>query len=449
MVDYPAVAAAKTPVFELLYRSFRDKHLTGARADDGRLRAFRDFQADKGKSLEQLATFQALSEHFDAKPWRQWPAAYRDPNSAEVAAFVDSHRERIEYHQYLQWQADRQANGAQERARRAGMSIGLYHDLALAPDGSGAEVWANQGLFAQGATLGAPPDVLNHLGQNWGLPPYVPDAMRSDAYRQWSGVIRAIMGRGGAMRVDHAIGLERMFWVPEGASAADGGYVRYPVDDLFGVLALESVRAESLLIGEDLGTLPEGFQSRMRDYGMLSYRLLYFSQDKQGQFLKPSRDPSLATVAVTTHDLATLRGYWSARDLRIREDIHLFPSQAVRDESFAGRARDRLALIRALKGEGLLPASVADESDMTDELVEAVYRYIARTPSLFLLLGLEDVTGEEEQANLPGTVDEHPNWRRKLSVTLEDLAKDQRLRRLAEAITAERKARARPVDSSA
>jgi 4-alpha-glucanotransferase len=358
-----------------------------------------------------------------------------------VVRFAEQNIEQVEFHEYLQWQAERQLEAACEQARKVGMKLGLYHDLALAPDGSGAEAWANPALFAEGATLGAPPDLWNQLGQNWGLPPYVPLALRTDAFSQLSGVIRAIMARGGALRIDHAIGLERMFWIPEGMGPSDGGYVRYPVDEMFAIIALESVREKSLIVGEDLGTLPEGFHKRMQAAAMLSYRLLYFEQDKRGEFATPPRYPALATVAVTTHDLATLPGYWLARDLHVREELAQFPSDDVKNASFKLREKDRRAMVRALKREGLLPQSVGDDSDLTDEIMTAVYRFIARTPSLLMLLSLEDVAGEKDQANLPGTVDQHPNWQRKLSLSLEDMRTNERLRTLARVVEAERKPR--------
>ena len=436
LVDYGQVLSLKHPIFEQLYRSFRERHL--AQADDARAQDFRAFQTSRGEALYRFALFEALSETFRGESWRQWPVPYRDPNTPETRAFAEQHRERIEFHEYLQWQADHQASGAQEAALSAGMTLGLYHDLALAPDGNGAEIWANQGLFACGATLGAPPDLWNQLGQNWGLPPYIPEALRHDAYSQWSHVIRAIMSHGGAIRVDHAIGLERMFWIPEGAGPADGGYVRYPVDELFGVLALESARQKSVVVGEDLGTLPDGFHDRMKAAAMLSYRLLYFEQDKRGEFIAPRRYPPLAAVAVTTHDLATLPGYWQGHDIEVRAALNQFPSADIKATSVKLRERDRRALIRALVREGLLPRDTASNGPLTDDILDAIYRFIARTPSMLMLLGIEDAAGETEQANLPGTVDQHPNWQRKLSLSVEGLKASGRLQALARAIVEER-----------
>jgi (1->4)-alpha-D-glucan 1-alpha-D-glucosylmutase len=442
LVDYERIALAKRPAFEAVYRSFCENHLgpTDGGAATDRAAAFRRFQRLKGQSLEQLGLFQALSEHFGAdKDWRQWPAAYRDPESPEVASFGAAHRERIEFFQYLQWQADQQLAAASAAAEAAGMPVGLYHDLALAPDGDGAETWANQTLLAQGVRLGAPPDEWNHKGQNWGLPPYNPCELRAAAYRPFGAVIRANMQHAGALRLDHAMSLERLYWIPEGAEPQDGGYVRYPVDDLIGVLALESHRHECLVIGEDLGTLPEGFQQRMRSAAMLSYRLLYFSQDEDGRFSRPQRYPAPAAVAVGTHDLATLAGYWHGRDLDIRTELGLYPSEAAHAAFREERARKRRELIRALKREDLLPTGFPEDGgEFSFDLVTAIYRFLARTPARLLLLNPDDVFGEENQINMPGTTSEHPNWKRKMLLELERLENDPRMVAIANAICEER-----------
>lgn len=441
LVDYEKVAALKRPVLELLYDSFRGKHLVSGDGTSARVQDFRRFQREKGESLEQLGLFQALSEHFGPNTsWPQWPAAYRSPRSPEVADFARSHRKRIEFFHYLQWQAAEQLAKASMVAGAAGMAVGLYHDLALAPDAGGAEAWANQSLLAQGARLGAPPDDWNQKGQNWGLPPYNPLALTAAAYRPFAAVIRANMQHGGALRIDHAMGLERMYWIPEGADAHEGGYVRYPVDELIGILALESQRQKCLVIAEDLGTLPQGFHERMRKAAMLSYRLLYFTRDAKGGFLTPRRYPHPAAVAVATHDLATLAGYWRGRDLEVRSRLGLYPSQAAQKAAVAQRAHDRRELIRALKREGLLASDHAEDGSFFSlDLALAVYRFLARTPARLLLLSPADVLGDEDQVNMPGTVSEYPNWRATLSLELERLERDPRLQAVVSAINEERK----------
>jgi len=441
LVDYEKVAALKRPLLELLFDSFCYKHLEAGECTSARAREFRRFQRDKGESLEQLGVFQALSEHFGPDTsWPRWPAAYRTPQTPEVAAFARSHRQRVEFFHYLQWQAAEQLAKASRVAGAAGMAVGLYHDLALAPDAGGAEAWANQSLLAQGARLGAPPDDWNQKGQNWGLPPYNPLALTAAAYRPFVAVIRANMQHGGALRIDHAMGLERMYWIPAGADPHEGGYVRYPVDDLIGILALESQRQKCLVIAEDLGTLPRGFHERMRTAAMLSYRLLYFARDAKGGFLAPRRYPAPAAVAVATHDLATLAGYWHGRDLEARARLGLYPCEAAQKAAVAQRARDRRELIRALKREGLLrPDHAEDGSAFSLDLALAVYRFLARTPARLLLLSPADIFGDEDQVNMPGTVSEYPNWRATLSVELERLERNPRLRAVATAIGEERK----------
>jgi 4-alpha-glucanotransferase len=437
LVDHEGVAAAKLPILELLYRSFRERHLDAE--DSERAADFRAFQESGGQSLERFCTFQALAERFGPGPFHEWPAGYRNPASAEVAAFATEHRERIEYFLYLQWVAHRQLAQASTAAREAGMGIGLYHDLAVGTDACGAEAWAYQDLLAHGATIGAPPDDWNLKGQNWGMPPYNPIALREAAFRPFIEVLRANMAHGGALRVDHVMALERLFWIPAGASPADGAYVSYPVDELIGILALESQRQKCLVIGEDLGTVPEGFRERMRRSAMLSYRLLYFAQDEQGRFLPPRRYPAAAAVAANTHDIATLAGYWSGRDLDLRASLDLFPSEEMKTQAYERRTRDRAALLSALRREGLLSADYDPTgTELTPVLVRAIILFLARTPSRLLLVDLADVLGELEQVNVPGTVDEHPNWRRRLPVELEALERDSRLVDLAAAIGAAR-----------
>lgn len=443
MVDYQRVAALKRPVLELLYRTFRERHLGAANEPppSDRGAAFRRFQSLGGRELEKLALFQAISEHFG--PGTQathWPRDYRDPDSGKVREFAAAHAERVEFFQYLQWLADQQLSAAAQTAHREGSEIGLYHDLALAPDRNGAEAWGNSGLFAQGVTLGAPPDDWNLKGQNWGLPPYSPLALRQAGYRPFIDVIRANMRHAGALRLDHAMWLERMYWIPEGMGAHDGGYVRYPIDDLMGILALESHRQRCIVIAEDLGTVPEGFRERLRKAEMLSYRLLYFSQSEKGEFQPSDSYIASAAVAANTHDLATLAGFWNERDLQVRGELGLYPSDKAKEEAHRQRARERHALISRLKREGVLSETFPENvEEFSFELATAVYRFLARTPSRLLLVSLEDVFGEVEQANLPGTTSEHPNWKRKTHVELEQFAEDPRMIAIAAAINGERK----------
>ncbi len=430
LVDYVGVAAAKHPLFETLFRQFQRG------GDRGGFAAFR---AAQGVALERHATFEALAEHFTAAPerpgwWREWPRAYHDPASAAVLDFAARHADRVDFFAWLQWQADRQLAAAHAAARRAGMAIGLYRDLAVGADCAGAETWLDPSRYALGATIGAPPDDFNPNGQSWGLPPWRPDRLRADAYRPFIELLRANMARAGALRIDHAFALMRLFWVPVGRPAAEGAYVAYPGAELLAVLKLESQRNRCLVIGEDLGTAPPGFAAASADAGLLSYRLLYFERAPDGSFVAPADYPALALAAVSTHDLPTVAGWWGGSDLEQRSALGLYPSPALAERDRAARQRDRGHLVAALTRHGLIGRTDGGAAPLI-----AVQRYLARSRAALLMVQLEDALGLIEQANLPGTIDQHPNWRRKLPVDLAPLfAPDGWLVAVAEAIGRER-----------
>ena len=446
LVDYPAVARLKRPVLEHLYASFRARHLDGAGGVTARGEAFRAFQREAGRDLARHALFDALHEHFlgqegGAWSWHEWPAPYRSPESPEVAAFARERRDRVEFFAYLQWLADAQLGDAQEAACAAGMPLGLYQDLAVAVNPAGAMTWGNPGVSLTGVGVGAPPDIFSPLGQNWGLAPLSPVGLRESAYAAFIAGVRRNMRHAGAVRIDHAMGLQRLFWIPEGVSPADGAYVRYPFEDLVGIIALESHRQRCAVIGEDLGTVPEGFRPAMRRTGVLSCCVLYFERGEGSEFLPPDAYPEEALVSVSTHDLPTLRGYWLAHDVEWRERLNLFPDAEAAARAREERSAERPRLLHALARAGLLPPGIDPESppeELTPELVLAVHRFLAATPGALLMIQLEDALGEIDQPNLPGTTDEHPNWRRKLPLTLERLANDPTVRRLAETVRAAR-----------
>lgn len=437
LVDYPGVAAAKFEIVELLYARFRARHLAPG---DARGAAFREFQAQRGRALRLHATHEALQAHCHAQSpassgWPVWPQAYRDHDSAAVARFAAEQIERIEYYEYLQWQAERQLARVSERCRARGLAVGLYLDLAVSVDRVGSDTWAHPDAFALGASVGAPPDEFNPNGQNWGLPPLRPDRLRASGYRLFIDTLRENMRDAGALRIDHVMGLMRLFWIPPGKSAADGTYVSYALEEMMAIVALESERQRCMVIGEDLGTVADAMRAALARYGILSYRLLYFERGADGAF-RPSADyPRDALVAVSTHDLATLAGWWSGRDLQLRLELGLFPNEGVYEKQLVERAQERVRLMLALQHAGLLPAGVLIEPTgsqaLTPALAEAIHAFVAAAPSRVMMVQLEDVIGSTEQANLPGTTGEHPNWKRKLPETLEGLAGDERLRRLA------------------
>ena len=442
-VDYSAVAAIKLPVLEQVYHHFRTRHLTPVTP---RGKAFRAFQAQAGEALRCHALYEALQEHFHrADPgiwgWPAWPPEYRAPDLPAVAEFAETHRARVEFFQYVQWQAFLQLAEAGDRAQLA-LGIGLYRDLAVGVDRAGAEAWANQKLYALAASVGCPPDDFNLNGQNWGLPPMVPDVLTQTAYAPFIATLRANMRAAGALRIDHVMGLLRLFWVPPGDSAGAGAYVRYPLMDLLGILALESQRHRCLIIGEDLGTVPDEIRVALSTLGVLSYRLFYFQRDSRGDFASPSDYAAQAAVAVTTHDLPTLAGFWHGQDLNERSMLNLYPSAQIREQEISRRAEDRGRLLRALERAGLLPAGItvnpASSPAMSPALIRAVHCYLGQAPSKVMLVQFEDVLGQLAPVNLPGTVDERPNWRQKLEVDLDDLFKDERVLRLGAVLRAAR-----------
>mgnify|MGYP001266300666 FL=1 len=439
-VDYVGVAAAKTEALALLYAAFRRDHLAH---DTSRGKAFHAFVRERGDELGNAARFDALQGRFaqehGAWGWPAWGTDYRDRSHARVAAVAAELAADVDYHLYLQWQADLQLAQAATAAREAGMAIGLYRDLAVGSNPGGAETWHDPRRFAPGVHVGAPPDEFNQAGQDWGLPPWIPHRLAGDGFRAFRELVAANMRHAGGLRIDHVMGLARLYWIPEGMSAADGAYVRYPLREMVAVLALESQRHGSLVVGEDLGTVPDDFRAVTSAAGILSYRVLYFERSHDGEFLPPASYPAQALVTISTHDLPTLEGYWQGTDLAARDALALFPSPELRDRLYADRAADRERLPRALAREGL-PAPAADAPSLVPDVVAAIHAYVARTPSQLMTLQLEDVFGQAEQANLPATTEDmQPNWRRKVPLDLEDWQGDGRFATTCAAIRAERR----------
>ena len=450
LVDYAAVASVKRPVLDALFRRFQTKQLSpkgGARGEFGA--AFRLFQQEGGGALAAFAVFEALHEHFSRNgsefSWRHWPAPMRDPNSAAVAEFARTNAERVEFFQFLQWEADRQLGEAAAAGSRSGLAVGLYRDLAVGVNPNGAEAWADQELVAPGAAIGAPPDPLSRAGQNWGLAPINPLVLRRRGFAPIVAALRANMRHAGILRIDHVMGLQRLYWIPSGSPAPAGAYVNYPFDALLRLVALESQRQRCAVIGEDLGTLPEGFRETMRAANVLSYRIFSFERRHDGRFIAPGEYPPLAAASAATHDLATLKGFWLGRDIEWRCQLELYPDAAAEATEAAERRRDRQFLLEALVAEGLLaPEQYSeflpseDEPVYAAELGGAINAYLARSRARLMLVQIEDVAGESEQANLPGTDDEHPNWRRRLSRRIEDLVTGPEMSRIAKLVNAAR-----------
>ncbi len=426
LVDYPGVAALKFEILAMLFAEFQAGTAPEATA---RRSTFAAWRQDQGAELEQHARFEALQASFraadaDVWGWPAWPAAYRDPAAPAVAAFAAAHETAIAYHAWLQWQADSQLAAVAQRAQRRGMAVGLYQDLAVGANPGGAEAWTWQSVFARDAHVGAPPDEINLMGQDWGLPPFVPERLRAAAYLPFIDILRANMKHAGALRIDHVMGLLRLFWVPAHISAREGAYVHYPFEDLLGIVALESRRNQCLVIGEDLGTVPDGFRPRLAGCGVLSYHPLIFERYPDGNFRLPADIPPQALVAAGTHDLPTLRGFWHGEDLAIRGALKLFPSEEMRQRLLTERDWDRGRLLWALEREHLLPAGVgknpAAMPELSAECVLAIHAYLARSPAQIMMVQPEDILAVREQPNFPGTLeDQHPNWQRKLPVPID------------------------------
>jgi (1->4)-alpha-D-glucan 1-alpha-D-glucosylmutase len=309
------------------------------------------------------------------------------------------------------------------------MPVGVYADLAISIGSDGSEAWANQGLYALGVHVGAPPDELNRTGQDWGLPPLAPRRLKESGHEPLIATLRANMARAGALRIDHVMGLSRLWWVPAGMRADQGAYVRYPVDELLGIVALESHRNRCMVIGEDLGSVPDGLRARLRDGGLLSYRVLVYERHWQGdgQFCHPHEYPPQSLATVATHDMPTMTEFWCGDDIARRAQLGMYTGEPQRAEDATRRDGERAGMLRLLGELGLSPADPANAGDV----IESLHAAIARTGSMLAVVQLDDLIGETEPVNIPGTYREYPNWRRKLALPIEEIFCDQRWSRLA------------------
>ena len=441
-VDYPGVASAKMPVLRTLFGHFRREHLA---RDSQRAALFKAYVAERGETLRLQALHDAIDEHLRAQGgdrywgWPVWPEDLRHPAHAGVRAFETAHSDTVDYYAWLQWLADEQLGAVQRLARELGMSVGLYGDYAVGVNPSGAETWSDQALYRKGAGVGAPPDALALKGQDWGIPPQDPNVLTAERYLPFRDLVAASMRHFGALRLDHVMALFRQWWVPVGLGATEGGYVHYPLDDLMSVLALESERHACLVVGEDLGTVPPEMSHAMSERSVYSYRVLLFEKHPGGAFLRPDEYPRRAIATVTTHDLPTLKGYWSADDIALRERLALYPNEEIRMYVVHERVRDRGALLEALDLEGLRPAGCdGSEDSYGDALAVAIHVFLARSNSALVVVQAEDLVGMADPVNVPGTCDEHANWQRKMSCDLDEIFRSPQVRRLLEAVQAAR-----------
>lgn len=436
LIDYPAVADVKYQILALLFADFT------ANADKTLTTEFQAFKAEQGADLLALTTFDALYEYFRAQDenaygWKMWPSEYQNPSSEAVKAFQQSHAVRIDYFAFLQWLAHRQLTEVANTAKAQGMPVGLYLDLAVGCDGSGVDVWCDKEVYVSGAAVGAPPDAMNTLGQDWGLTPINPVALKQQGYLPLVKALRSNMQYAGALRIDHILGLMRQYWVAPGMKADEGVYITFPLEDILRIIALESRREECVVIGEDLGTVPDGFGDIMAAAGLLSYKVLFFERWDSGFFMRSELYPAQSMVTVSTHDLPTLTGWWTGRDLEWRQALGLYPNEEMGQQERNARIEDRQLLLSALDDLNVIDMAKAPQrspAKMNTELSVAVQKYMAQAPSHIQLIPLEDALEIVEQVNIPGTIDQHPNWRQKLPVGLDDFFEQDSVNAIASAM---------------
>jgi 4-alpha-glucanotransferase len=420
-IDRDVAWTAKRSALEIVFTAPRSA---------ARQAAFDEFRREQGEGLEDFALWCALAERYEGAPW---PAEANDISSDLVDRARVELAERVDFHCWLQWVADSQLADAQRAALAGGMSIGIMHDLAVGVHPEGADVWALGDVLARGATVGAPPDMYNQQGQNWSQPPWRPDELARVAYRPYRDLLRTVLRHAGAIRIDHVIGLFRLWWIPEGAAAGEGAYVRYDHEALIGILALEAHRAGAVVIGEDLGVFEPWVRDYLTERGILGTSILWFEKDQNGRPLAPEHYRRLALASVTTHDLPPTAGYLAEEHVALRERLGLL-TEPVADVRAQARA-EREEMVAVLRGRGLVGADPSER-----ELVEALHRLILATPAALIGVSLADAVGERRAQNQPGTDQEYPNWKVPLAdgsgqvVLIEDLFSNPRLRSLAAAL---------------
>lgn len=424
-IDRDTAWTAKRKALELIYQVDRSA---------GRELAFEAFRAREGTALDDFATWCALAEAFGSD-WHQWPESLQHPRDSAVADFVADNARAVDFHRWLQWQLDDQLAHAQSQAVRAGMMLGIMHDLAVGVHPDGADAWALQDVLALGVTAGAPPDEFNQLGQDWSQPPWRPDQLEAQGYRPFRALIQALLRHAGGVRIDHIIGLFRLWWIPKSSLPTAGTYVRYDHEAMIGIVALEAHRAGAVVVGEDLGTVEPWVRDYLRSRGVLGTSILWFELDHDGAGgpLPAQWWREYCLSSVTTHDLPPTAGYLAGDHVRLRDSLGILTCPVEQE-----MASDRAALaawLEELRRAGL----PVDEADV-EQTVLALYTYLGRTPSKLLALALADAVGDRRTQNQPGTIDEYPNWRIPLSgpdgepLLLEDVFSDPRAATLADAM---------------
>ena len=448
LVSYDQVAPLKMSVLEALFVRFEQQHLGKGSERD---KAFAAFCQTRGERLDQFALFDTLFEHFrktdiNSWGWRCWPQAYQQPGSKEVQAFAKKHQARITFFKYLQWQMDEQLHAAQQQAKDAGMMVGLYRDLAVGVDSNGADVWADRNLFVLEASTGAPPDGLGPMGQDWGLPPFNPVVLKQERYQPFVELIRNNMRNCGALRIDHAMGLFRLWWCPNGNTenkgARYGCYVHYPLQDLLGIIKLESHRQQCLVFGEDLGVVPQEITDSLPPARMYGSVMGIFQQEED-LYVLPGEYREKALAMLVCHDTPTLKGWWSGNDIDLMESLGFYSAERAAADHDA-REQTRKAVIMTLAQMGELPEGIDPHANtapaFSRELMERFSYYLALSASQIAAFQLEDMMMIDSPVNVPGTSGEYPNWRRRLTQSIDELLASDENRRFFSNLNGCRKA---------
>ncbi|NIF26610.1 4-alpha-glucanotransferase [Pantoea sp. Tr-811] len=421
LVDWPRAADARLRLLEALYQDF-------SKAEHPLRKDFESYRQAGGQALEHHCRFEVLQaqavEHGLGADWRNWPSAWHDPYHPEVEAFADAYPARVEFHAFCQWLTERSLQRAQQAARSSGMAIGLIADLAVGADGAGSQAWSRQDELLANLKVGAPPDILNRSGQDWGICAFSPEGLKRNGYRAFIEMLRANLTHAGGLRIDHVMGLRRLWLIPRGCKPSEGAYLHYPLQDLLRLLALESVRHQAVILGEDLGTVPDGLREQLAANAVLGMRVLPFEQTQPGHF-KPILDwPDNALATTGTHDLAPLAGWLQSRDIDWSHRLQLIDA-ATELHWRHERQRESEGLRRTLE------ANYGPQAD-NDAVIDAAIRYVGHTRAPLVLIPLEDLLGSDEQPNLPGTTSGHPNWRRRFATPVRELLDDEHAARRLE-----------------
>lgn len=429
-VAYAAVSSTKFAVFREMYSAFVDNEVQSSSA---RAQSFQNFVNDSGPSLEDFCLFQVLSEKAGVE--------MDTLTAAELDEARESYREQINFHAYLQWLANEQLEACQRHAVHSGMRIGLMRDLAVGADGGGAEVVTNLDLFCRSAAVGAPPDPLAIKGQNWGLPPIDPATLRKSNFSHFINLLRTNMAHCGSLRMDHAMSLMRLWWCPPGHTADYGAYVHYPFKEMLGLLKLESVRNQCLVIGEDMGVVPAEFRQALECGNIFTNKLFYFEKIHDGSFRPPKQYDSHSLAMLTNHDVPTIASWWVASDLQLRQSLNMLEDGVDYEEVLVQRDIEKVRLLEWLESLGLVKRedfTTLMRMPMQQEFASALLHGVSQCSSQLFVVQLEDLELLEEPVNVPGTSYQYPNWQRKLAVPLEILFSDERVQSLLRAIAIER-----------